>query len=67
MKETFGQWLRRTREYAGLTRLQLDRRAGITNGYTKRYEEGTTKPTLTALERICDALDVDYVVGAKEE
>lgn len=66
MVETFGEWLRRTREYAGLSRKILEDAAEVATGSVGRWEDHGATPNLKALERICKVLDTDYLVNPPE-
>lgn len=66
MSETFGQYLTRRREAAGLTQAELARRAGLTPTYIGFLERGSgptgvgvgMRPRLEALGAIAEALGV---------
>ncbi len=61
----FPERLRRLRERKRLKRYVLSERCGLHRDAIRRYELGETKPTLDALERIADELEVsvDYLLG----
>lgn len=51
-------YLRHRREASGLTRAELARKAGVSEGLIQKLEQGTRAPTSTALGALCDALEV---------
>ncbi|MBF6134679.1 helix-turn-helix transcriptional regulator [Nocardia otitidiscaviarum] len=57
-REAIAGYLRERRAAAGLTRAELARRAGISEGLIQKLEQGTRPPTSTALGALFDALDV---------
>jgi transcriptional regulator with XRE-family HTH domain len=54
----FGERLALLRRQAGLTQVSLAERAGVHVTQLRRYEAGTTEPTLGALRRLAVALSV---------
>ncbi|KZX52732.1 hypothetical protein A3711_07425 [Erythrobacter sp. HI00D59] len=69
LAETFGARLARLREEAGIDATELGRRAGMTQAYVWRLENGRALPSLRNLARFALALecplpslleDVDY-------
>ncbi|NKX88518.1 helix-turn-helix domain-containing protein [Nocardia coubleae] len=52
------RYLRERREAAGLTRVALSARAGISPALIQKIEQGSRTPTLEALTALFDALDV---------
>ncbi|MBI5289075.1 MAG: helix-turn-helix transcriptional regulator [Chloroflexi bacterium] len=52
----------RRRLEKGLTQRQLAARAGTKQPAISRLESGASKPSLTLLERVADALDANVVV-----
>ena len=54
----FGEQLRKARLRAGLTQQMLADRAGLHYTYICHLEHDRYSPTLDALFRLCDALDV---------
>ncbi|MGW4244834.1 MmyB family transcriptional regulator [Nocardia sp. NPDC004722] len=54
-------YLRERRESAGLTRVELSRKAGISEGLIQKIEQGTRQPTAVALGALFQALDVPTV------
>lgn len=66
MTETFGQYLTRLREAAGLTQAELAGRVGLTSSYIGYLERGSgptgagvgMRPRLEVLSAIAEALDV---------
>ncbi|HTW07896.1 MAG TPA: RstR family transcriptional repressor [Acidimicrobiales bacterium] len=65
----FGERLAELRREAGLTQVSLAERAGVHVTQLRRYEAGTTEPTLGALRRLAVALSVsaDALVFGDEE
>lgn len=53
--------IRATRINKGLTQIELAEKAEIAQAYLSEIENGKTKPSLTVLERLADALDVSIV------
>lgn len=51
--------LRELRENAGLTVLQLAAKAGVSQSFVYRVEEGKTPVSKVPVVKICKALDVD--------
>jgi predicted nucleotidyltransferase/DNA-binding XRE family transcriptional regulator len=47
-----GSTIRRTRQHAGLSQVELARRAGTSQSALARYEAGAALPTLPTLERL---------------
>lgn len=67
-REAIMGYLRERRVAARLTRAELARRAGISEGLLQKLEQGTRPPTSTALGALFEALDVpqayrDYAAG----
>ena len=61
----FPERLRRLRERKRIKRYVLSERCGLHPDAIRRYELGEAKPTMDALERIADELEVsvDYLLG----
>jgi transcriptional regulator with XRE-family HTH domain len=57
-----GRAVRELREQHGWSQAQLAEIAGMTQSAVARFEAGGTVPTLTVLERLARALDVDLAV-----
>ncbi|MGN9906326.1 helix-turn-helix domain-containing protein [Phytohabitans sp. LJ34] len=57
-----GRAVRELREQHGWSQSQLAEIAGMTQSAVARFEAGGTVPTLTVLERLARALDVDLAV-----
>jgi transcriptional regulator with XRE-family HTH domain len=55
---SFGQYLRRLREAAGLSRAELARRAGVPASTLRGWEGDRGFPTLPAALRLAEALGV---------
>jgi DNA-binding XRE family transcriptional regulator len=53
-----GEELRGARERAGLTQEELSFRAGFSRPYISQLERDLKSPTVAALFRICDALEI---------
>jgi transcriptional regulator with XRE-family HTH domain len=54
----FGGWLKRRREFRGLTQKQLGERAGVSQSYIARLERGTHEASRDVVEAIAAALGV---------
>lgn len=61
------QNLRRLREEAGLTQVELSAMVGVTQTALSAWELGTAMPSVTNLLRLCAALDTsaDELLGRK--
>jgi HTH-type transcriptional regulator / antitoxin HipB len=59
LQPTFQQNLKAIREARGLTQTELAKRAKSTQNTISELEKGKSSPTLTMIERLCEALDVD--------
>lgn len=57
-REQIGAALRRAREQAALTQMQLGERAGVDHKTVHRIEYGTSDPRLSMLLRLAAALGV---------
>jgi transcriptional regulator with XRE-family HTH domain len=55
----FGAELRRAREQAGLSQVEVARRIGIDASYVAHVEAGRRNPTLRAMDAFARALDLD--------
>jgi transcriptional regulator with XRE-family HTH domain len=65
-RERFGANLRRLREAAGLTQMELGNRCNMQNSVISRYERGLRDPQLEAIAALAGALGVqaaDLVEG----
>lgn len=60
--------LRRLREAAGLTQIELSAKVGVTQAALSSWEIGSASPSLANMERLADALDtsLDELVGRKK-
>lgn len=58
-KMLIGRRIRELRKKMGLSQEELSERAEITPNYLSRIERGTENPTLDALIRLADALEVE--------
>lgn len=58
-KETFGDKLKRLRDAAGLTQMQLAERAGVPLTTLRNWEHDRREPLVSALFKLADALGVD--------
>lgn len=58
MAETFGQRLRRIRKEKNLTQRTLAEKVGVNHHLISHYEREISKPNVTTLEWICEALGV---------
>lgn len=60
--------LRRLREAAGLTQIELSARVGVTQAALSMWELGTAIPSLPNTVRLADALDtsIDELLGRKQ-
>lgn len=56
---SIGERIKRARENAGLTQVELGEKIGITGVAIMRYEKGKRQPSLEQLHRIADALKID--------
>jgi transcriptional regulator with XRE-family HTH domain len=68
-RERFGANLRRLREAAGLTQLELGHRCNLQNTVISRYERGLRDPQLEAIAALAEGLGVraaDLVDGIPE-
>jgi len=54
----FGKTVRRLRDAAGLSQEELAFRAGMKRSYLSDLERGTRNPTIRALGRLAEALEV---------
>lgn len=57
-KDRFAANLRRLRDAAGLTQMQLGNLCHMDNSVISRYERGLRDPQLEAIAALADALDV---------
>lgn len=56
-----GERIKELRIKCGLTQKQLAEKAKISNSYLCDIEVGRTNPSLKTLEKICNALETEYV------
>ena len=54
----YGKRIRELRAQVGISGAELARRAVLDSSQISKIENGASKPSLAALERICDALDL---------
>ncbi|MER7487291.1 helix-turn-helix transcriptional regulator [Streptomyces sp. NPDC126497] len=59
--EFFGAELKRRREDAGLTQVELGTRVFVSGGYIGQFEQAIRKPQLDVAQRIDDALQTDGI------
>lgn len=59
--------LRRLREAAGLTQIELSARVGVTQMALSKWETGAAVPSLGNMVRLADALDtsIDELLGRR--
>ena len=57
-RERFGTNLRRLREAAGLTQMELGNRCNMQNSVISRYERGLRDPQLEAIAALAEGLGV---------
>lgn len=64
---TIGEHMRKAREKAGLTLMELSELSGVTPGSISLYERDRRTPGLYSLMSICDVLgiSIDEYVGYK--
>ena len=60
---TWNEMLREERRRVGLTQAQLGDRAGLDADTVRKYEHGDRRPRQLALERLLDALQVDWATA----
>ena len=57
--QSFGEFIKLRRLQLNLTQHEVAARAGTTQGYICKVENGEREPTVTLALKICDALDLD--------
>lgn len=57
----FGDWLREQREQKGLTRAELARLAGVSEGAISKWESGKQEPRYRELIKIADVFEVSVL------
>lgn len=63
-QEHIGKHVRARRLQLGLSQRGLARRTGVTATYLSRLESGDrANPTLLVLESLCEALDLELLIG----
>jgi uncharacterized protein len=62
---TAGALLRRARNRAGLSQVDLAARAGVTQSVISAYESGQRQPSLPALARLIDAAGFELTLGLR--
>ena len=60
--ESAGSLVRSARQRAGLSQVELGRRAGVTQSVISAYESGTRQPSLPTLERLIRATGSEFDV-----
>jgi predicted nucleotidyltransferase/DNA-binding XRE family transcriptional regulator len=65
--ESAGVLLREARRRAGLSQVELGRRAGVTQSVVSAYESGAREPSLRTLARLVSATGFDLDVRLSEE
>lgn len=64
----FGEKLKRIRTAAGMSQQELADKAGVSQDAISKWEMGTREPLISAVKKLCDALNVTCdVFFAKEE
>jgi predicted nucleotidyltransferase/DNA-binding XRE family transcriptional regulator len=61
-----GALLRDARRRAGLTQVELARRAGVTQSVISAYESGARQPSLPTLSRLVAATGLELAVGLRK-
>ena len=61
MKQTLGQQIRRAREAAGITQVELANMLGIQQDHVSSYETGRVEPLSSRLFEIVRALGADHL------
>jgi len=56
------QLVRQLRERAGVTQAELAKRSGVAQPAISDYERGRKRPTLSTLQRLAAAVDLDFYV-----
>ena len=64
--QSFGEFIKLRRLQLNLTQHEVAARAGTTQGYICKVENGEREPTVTLALKICDALDLDINDFASE-
>jgi transcriptional regulator with XRE-family HTH domain len=54
-----GKRIRTLREAKGLSQADVEKRSGLSRSYVSRVENGYTAPTLSTLEKLAKAIDVE--------
>lgn len=62
-----GENIRKLRKEKGLTQKQLGLRCGIDEANIRKYELGNAKPKLETIQKIADALKVDWRIFITED
>jgi uncharacterized protein len=62
-----GELLRDARQRAGLSQVQVARRAGVTQSVVSAYESGAREPSLATLRRLVAATGMELAVGIRDE
>lgn len=57
--QSFGEFIKLRRLQLNLTQHEVAARAGTTQGYICKVENGEREPTVTLALKICDALDLN--------
>lgn len=61
MKQTLGKQIRRAREQAGITQVELANALGIQQDHISAYETGRVEPLSSRLFEIARALNADHL------
>jgi transcriptional regulator with XRE-family HTH domain len=66
VKQSFGAALKKRREDLRMTRVAVESLAGIESNYLSQIENGIRTPSLSALIRIANAVEMDLVIVERE-
>ncbi|HZT67034.1 MAG TPA: helix-turn-helix domain-containing protein [Acidimicrobiales bacterium] len=67
MSESPGALLREARKRAGLSQVELAKRAGVTQSVVSAYESGARQPSLPTLQRLVQATGCELKVLVQEQ
>ncbi len=62
----FGEWMKRERERAELTRKQVALRVGVAQHTVERWEQGVRRPLVDVFARWCMALGIPVERGIRQ-